>query len=1453
MLWRFTEAIPKVLTGYTLALNIHKLCQYYIQLYQSEGDLALRLTVGDLLGSISQIANISVGFRDAQIIHPLQNSPLVSLLQPVIHGTVLYNTADRRHGVAAVYWLAAIFEAKMDLYAALEAITSEESTVTSVKPSKMNRLQRSLVSARVAAVARDSTVHVSKFLKQALVTLDEYLRTNTSIRAGWEYRSKVIFWFLQYWWDTFELVTTHEFEESTFQAHLTIGENLFNNISNQYQDSGKDGLVISSLNALRTNFHSGFSLSTGLSMETLWNEFRPLVPSDLTTIEVLAQMEYLAIRFDRLKWKTTVSLSEISNVTTSFLRAYRGILCSDMDGSNLVEALQAEINKIEVAIDPDAQESKPYLAGLFDTFRKFLVVETLSSGKLRASPVDMNVVILSDHATVSEMQWCTSNKSSESLQLMGQIWQNDKTAQPMTGTFSGALLQKLNHISEVDMKSLKLLEIEIPVMGENVALHSGILCKNHLLDLTVALDHLLIEVADAHGDQIGGIYAQFLKSTQSMAGSKNVDITCSSGYAHARDIANSYSTELPAHFRQAFTDHLAIAATGVQSSIHEQDTRLEKLSLAWVHFAMGFIILYVPDREFDPVKRGQLECLRHEKMRKTLHQKLTALKHFEDIFSGQNTSRRCLWIETQIRDLGEWSEMLPEIVRPKISKLDQLQGEFTNLLTTVIDSKPHMKLLDLFSRKDEIAIQEIKLMLSNISKIIDRLSYSFKEYRDLTTTAISILQSLQLGLSLALHSLSDSPLKSSPTLALTRAIPFLGGGPIEISEDIYMNNPIEYLAYLAVSASTKDVFSFSSHLRQSLFKTVHTCYTKWQKQLDADRLETGSKSRLYRFRGSAEDEEEEVQEEFDELFPSYDNSHSETPKKVSSVETARMAAIKLAAVHEEIFLGDKLPSKQILDLIQQISSKVGREYTENWIDDQRHLTSNLLPGVILSLHDAAISLNANKVSSDTYNFYVDENLPEVRKLVSLIQQIQIRFHQLQQVDEISHMQPLRDVLESCRELLELRYTEPLAKIITKVEQVHKFMHEWQFGGWASRANSALQLYDSITSTIVNWRRLELSTWAKLFDMEIKKCNDDAKSWWFIAYQVVIAVPITMESEEELRTYSQILLKDLEAYFATAIIGQFIERLRLLKQLERHLKLLAADIPSMSIIHNAIANFISVYTYYVKPVEDTIKKGRVSLEKSMRDVLLLASWKDTNIIALRDSAKRSHHKLFKLVRKFRSLLGEPMQSILSQELPDTGVEDLAASPYVTEVRPPTINQLAMEQCKLKVPGWTERPKRFVNVSKTLKIMEDMATIPGEAVNISEYIESFIGNIITSSAELRKLTPSVLNDDNKVMVKHLKTRKRKLLADTLKELRIMGVKFNLSVDSLLKQDSTSKVLAATQHLNMTNGPNSKDIDYYFYKTLDLMQGVRGASRDHSEDLSSAEISRSIGFLEGLLQAV
>src|SRR5262249_5398235 len=151
-----------------------------------------------------------------------------------------------------------------------------------------------------------------------------------------------------------------------------------------------------------------------------------------------------------------------------------------------------------------------------------------------------------------------------------------------------------------------------------------------------------------------------------------------------------------------------------------------------------------------------------------------------------------------------------------------------------------------------------------------------------------------------------------------------------------------------------------------------------------------------------------------------------------------------------------------------------------------------------------------------------------------------------------------------------------------------------------------------------------------------------------------------------KEYTVSLIQSLETYFLTSITGQFATRLSLLRQLQSHLQLLIQDYPNLTVIYHALTNFILYFARYETTAEAAIQKGRASLDKKMKDVLLMASWKDTNINALRDSAKRSHQKLFRIVRKFRGILGAEMKTVIEQGLPDETISgQVAVASHVGE--------------------------------------------------------------------------------------------------------------------------------------------------------------------------------------------
>ncbi|RAL64223.1 hypothetical protein DID88_002115 [Monilinia fructigena] len=717
---------------------------------------------------------------------------------------------------------------------------------------------------------------------------------------------------------------------------------------------------------------------------------------------------------------------------------------------------------VEIFLDPLAPENEPNTVGEFsirpeaslERYRQASKVLDLEGADLRQTDLINRIAL--DNLAWSDLPLLTRYFRKQVITYLLRYWWStfnlvtasefeEATFQshlPLKYGFEGLLkesplINEQNSIITIFVSNYKQILLRIQV-DDRLSME---LLWNQLRPMVARiLSRLTIEVIGAHGEKASNDYL----SRKDIISSQ---VSTESWQAIRLD---KFYEVISAHQATLFGNRPLLdtninfdidnAIFAMEAANNVPQYNMQYSALAWVHFAVGCIALYVPDRAFDPDKRQRLERQRHEEVIQELQEKLDALQKFERLFSGQESNIRCQLLEAELVEIGEPPAASQQVYRPEISELDKLQGEFRNLLKVVLPSP------------------------SITSKIH------------------------QLGLYMATLSSNDPSNNSKAALALSKATPFLGGTPKSIDDEIVSGQPLEYLTLMATTTSVEPIDSIDTQTRELLFTSIHSCYEQWTKKLESDRLEGETKAGLYRFRGSAEDEDEIDQEQFNELFPSYDEENPIAQSAAPQQQNVRDIAVTLAHVHGDIFLGGELPSKSIMTLIKHISTHIGKFHgSEAGLGDQ-NIIKALLPGSLLLLSDKIDDLSSSATVPESYNFYTDANLPETRKLVSLIHQVQTRFRELQAVDEIAHMQPLEDVMVSCKELLKFRHTEPLAKIITKVEKVHSFMHEWQF---------------------VNWRRLELSTWAKLFDMENKQCDDDARSWWFVAYQVIIAGPLSI--------------------------------------------------------------------------------------------------------------------------------------------------------------------------------------------------------------------------------------------------------------------------------------------------------------------------------------------------------
>ncbi|MCJ1246042.1 hypothetical protein MMC30_003246 [Trapelia coarctata] len=1383
-------------------------------------------SIWQMYRTLSMETSNNEDFSLAQTIHPLNNAPLLPIMRR--------DCLSSRH-----VCFAGLLETLVDLHILKQELLAIESSMHHKSASQMSRLERSIASSRNRAFSKDSTQPLEAFLEQALLLLTDWIEREAPQCSNIKAALTIVKELRDYVRDVLDSTRALKFDEGVFQSYLVIGRSLVMQAL-QCLDTRKLG---STVQARLDMFKASWDLTTGTSMEILWNSFRPPTARDSRELDLVLRVERLADRFDSIVWRSNAPLTTVIKLRRSILGVNPLEQTANLPDEDSLKPIEEAVNGIEERLSSSTAIAYPHFHEEFEGLRQYSAPTAKDQPLGKRNSLDL-VAGWASRRSIFLGECTTANQLLTQIRDFTGTHCVDSSLIALRGVLPISTLCKLHDITEVPLRSLNLLSQEVQLLAEYTTHACHSMSQNQYAVLNSYLRQLHSEFFEAHAAFLNAesieACKRHLTGTRENAPRLLLTETVNQSPS-ARMLLNTINTHIGPSLK-----HLRQAENG--------PSQRASTAIAWVSFFIACLLLYVPDRTFDPALKPMIECERYMKRKAELETKLRALQLFEEKLTGQTTNLRCELVMHQLHLLGTQPQV-PAIARPSTTELPQLQGEFNNLLNSVIRRCPGVESILLAIEGDVTATQELRLLRRNIDQIVHRLSNNFRIYDDITKPVISLLGGLDVGLAVAMISNSHHSDPQETTELIFEHTPFLGLQPsyldrITHSEQVESIDTDLRMPLLRLGAINHGIYGrVDSASNGTILKAFQCYYEDWKQQLGEDQSNESAKTSLYRYRGGQDENEVASDEDFEELFPSYDKPSQEGKSSdLRMTYRAQALAPQLADYHRLIFVNHDEPADQILHTLKDATEELVRLWKNKGNASSHPLASNaILPSLMVALTSEFQRL-LNPIHSDqTYNFYVDANLAEARKLVDFIARIQDRFRTIQQ--SWPEHATLEDILRTSDEILAFRHTEPLAKIITKCEQLHRYIHEWQIV--ASKEYSALGLYNELTELLISWRRLELSTWSRLLDVENRKCIEDAKGWWFVAYEAVIAASVsTADSTRDVSLHSMELIATLEHFFRQTSIGQYAERLHLIETFNEHLGLLVQAWPSLQAVRTAIINFLRFHTRFVPGVEETLRKGRSNLERSMKEITLLASWKDTNITALRESAKRSHHKLFKVIRKYRDLLGQPVEAIVKQGIPELSTTAGARQePFIHAV--PAVDVSAIEACRMNVQKWDSRPTRYTDPEKTILIMDRLRKDPYFAFDYSLYLDSFCINLTETIKVLQRETPSVLTTENKDTVKHLKSRKRKVFADTLKEIRGMGFSSNPGTDILSKQASLPMMLSASPALESSQFTDTIGVaEYYFHKSLENIAVIRESAPQHSDDLSSGEVARSVGYLETII---
>ncbi|KEF59451.1 uncharacterized protein A1O9_04295 [Exophiala aquamarina CBS 119918] len=1218
-----------------------------------------------------------------------------------------------------------------------------------------------------------------------------------------------------------DLFSTKFLDYSQFYGHLQMGLDIGKSLQAHVSTSSLRQLASLFGEGLELLLkHNRLELRTGFSLQTMWKSFRPMVAATASQLSAQLTLEDLITRFDGACRNLELSRAQLSVLRSRLLQTYVSILDSEQPEADLV-ALGDAVKGIE----QQAHRGFPIRGKFeqaFDYIYQIMSSDTrlITADEMRAmvpfSPIAQthlpplgNQLLQCKHLSqlASMRASLLSSQASIGLQLLTQL--TNIYHQP---------LGLLEHATEEAAQLIKAIASHTPVLKDSLSL---IIENLRAIVTAIMLAHQDLLTAEAQ--------ACFLE--QGAFGLSQLSKLASDCVVLGKDGNRS--------FEKQYLDHIHPAVMLLNA---EQGIRLEQVRASLIHVSIAGLILMVPQRVFDPATYSSLLVQFHDRRASELTARIDGQRQFHKQNMGQATSLVIRILEKELDNL-ESAPTAPQIFRPKSSELARLQELFARLAQLLL------KDLSASGLHERGSNQQLKV---NMWSIVDRLEKAHRAYDDFVKPITWFAKCLLLGLEIDTH--KDERLgKAGTTHEIITHTPLLSFSPekVQLWEGIEISAAtaplkLHWLEHNALSTILAQMERSVRNVEplQMFICVLDTFYTEWKIRLSQDQLEAAAQSRYYSYRGDDEMAQELDDRELRQLFPDYHEPPVETEGN-AKIYDPRATAIRVAQLHQKTY---KVSNMDQHDAMRGYI-RSAFEYLGQFKDNQANVSTvsfiDMLPAILWHMENKTAEFSGN-ARSDAINIYVDFDVAESRKLFILVRQIQARFYNIQ--DQWPEHAVPGDVITSCDDILHLNISEPVAKLLVKTEKLFEVATQWQ--SVAAREWSVAPLIDQLTTLIISWRRLELLSWSRLLDEEQKKHEENAQAWYFVAYEAVIYNSIRIQTEvKSIQTYCEDLVRTLEEFLKTATLGQYSSRLALLNTLCQTLRDAAQHENHLLDISASVSTVIEHYDRYTPSISDSLQMGRAELEKALKEQIQLASWKDTNITALRDSARRSHLKLFRIVKKYRDLLNQPITTLKSD--PDGSPDEVKKfrniKPIIELGQQERISS-AVQTCASTIPDWGSRPERLTNPLGSIKSMERVyhATISDFDAHIE--LAAFRIDLISNIKELRTQTPANSTDENSSLVRHLQERKRRFFAETLRNLAQMGIRRNLPVSELEKQSTKAGVL-----VSVFVDPMSELYDpacVKFHELLDVMADARSARKEHSDDLTEGEISRGLGLLEGLL---
>ncbi|KAH9936525.1 uncharacterized protein B0H18DRAFT_1206806 [Fomitopsis serialis] len=827
------------------------------------------------------------------------------------------------------------------------------------------------------------------------------------------------------------------------------------------------------------------------------------------------------------------------------------------------------------------------------------------------------------------------------------------------------------------------------------------------------------------------------------------------------------------------------------------------LGRCWIALAKALLQMYVPDAPVDPAAMQRCAADFWSEEKAFVSRQLDLHVEYERRTSGLRDSDTIQYLRRLLAIVERSTLVNTEYQCPKrddVARLHSFWTETTQLMTQVLpSSKLETLMMDLKAQAPHAMTREVVIQES-LSAFNQRLDTIYPDFVDISGPIQLALLYMKLGIHLVAVSSRGMGFTDQQYATATRAaLAFPSVKSAELLRQVEVPRSSSTTAVepsLAIIAGVILDVALGSDLQpfwrltEAIFEQIFGLWAVGRSRNEQAERESQS---LYRHQNDALTEANLEEEDFLSLFPQYEDvlednlaapSTSMHAKRSPLLNSAQIVA--LGSLHKHLFT-EGLSTQSALDYFMSLRRTTVVSLISQRMEAMPDKLDQESRAYQLSLlHEAIASFDSAHAKGATYNFYIDANFPQSKRAVTALRALQGRLAAL--IQDWPDQMVLQHLQSRCQAILRLDLSSPVAKILSALEQLVMHIEDWEM--YANRENTLKTYQQTLTGLIVEWRRLELSSWQGLLQSQATNFAEGVFDWWFRLYEATVRGVMSASAEEAngqdgaVLHYLDGLMPLLDEFIIAAPIGQYEARLDMLHAFSRHVDYVASGKSDdhkqiFNRVHRILRSTWRYYTQFAHHVRGTLSCRQAELEKEVRDYIKLASWKDVNVHALKQSAQKSHKQLYKVIRKFRDVLRQPVQDYL--KTPSEDIRELqtpreqAYSPTADDVDIPTFPPAADLPLYLANLNTTYRNFRGHVSSRVATVI---ASIPVEGLD-----ELAKEAIVTSAALAKSSPPSHMQSAQRVkFLKSLRSRKRRAWSDLLKELKKIGLSVNVKPELL-----------------------------------------------------------------------